>query len=165
MNDDNLYPVDYRRSPDYAGNDEIRTVEDLNYRNLEINRKLPNQPSGPVLLLNPVSQENNYSNQEVEMHSNSSSDTRQVEYDNSAMETLADVATKQVKLDKNTLAKSVASEYLKLATQNENLDGIRESTNNFIPNKDVMNDLIVKSEGNKSCTICSKSFNKPFQLR
>lgn len=84
------------------------------------------------------------------------------EYDNSAMETLADVATKQVKLEKNTMAKCVASEFLKLATKNENID---REVSNFGPiNKDV-NDLIVKSEGNKSCTICSKSFNKPSQLR
>ncbi|CAG9860163.1 unnamed protein product [Phyllotreta striolata] len=78
-----------------------------------------------------------------------------IAYDNSAMETLADIATKQVKLEKNTLAKNVASEFLKLATKNDCRDPV---------SKDV-NEIIVKSEGNKSCTICSKSFSKPSQLR
>uniref|UniRef100_A0A1Y1L3Y8 C2H2-type domain-containing protein n=1 Tax=Photinus pyralis TaxID=7054 RepID=A0A1Y1L3Y8_PHOPY len=83
-----------------------------------------------------------------------------MDYDNSAMETLADVATKQVKLEKNTLAKSVASEYLKLATKNEfqSMEGATES------NKEVT-ELMVKPEENKNCTICSKSFSKPSQLR
>ncbi|CAH2012893.1 unnamed protein product [Acanthoscelides obtectus] len=85
-------------------------------------------------------------------------------YDNSAMETLADVATKQVKLEKNMLAKSVASEFLKLATKNDGSDMNRETTN-FTPTSKDVNDIIVKSEGNKNCTICSKSFNKPSQLR
>lgn len=89
-----------------------------------------------------------------------------MDYDNSAMETLADVATKQVKLEKNTLAKSVASEYLKLATKHEfqTNDGIRE-TNNFITATKDVNELIVKPEENKSCTICAKNFSKPSQLR
>ncbi|KAJ8957640.1 hypothetical protein NQ318_017531 [Aromia moschata] len=86
------------------------------------------------------------------------------DYDNSAMETLADVATRREKLDKNTLAKSVASEFLKLATKNESPDGCREAGGYAPVGKDV-NDIIVKSEGNKSCTICAKSFNKPSQLR
>lgn len=88
-----------------------------------------------------------------------------MDYDNSAMETLADIATKQVKLEKNTLAKSVASEYLKLATKHEFQcnDGIRE-TNNFSAAKDL-NELIVKPEENRSCTVCSKNFSKPSQLR
>uniref|UniRef100_A0AAR5PUK6 C2H2-type domain-containing protein n=2 Tax=Dendroctonus ponderosae TaxID=77166 RepID=A0AAR5PUK6_DENPD len=148
----------YSQSPD----EKHRTVEELNYRNADSTRKVLNPPSGSVGLLNT---DTSYS-QDVEMHSNSSSDTtRHMEYDNSAMETLADVATKQEKLDKNILAKNVASQYLKLATQNENMDCRRDSSNSFIPNKDVMNDLISNSEGNKSCTICSKSFIKPFQLR
>lgn len=84
-----------------------------------------------------------------------------LEYDNSAMETLADIATKQVKLEKNSLAKNVASEFLKLATKNEFPTGenLREHMT-----KDV-NELIVKSEENKSCTICAKNFSKPSQLR
>ncbi|XP_066140689.1 uncharacterized protein shn [Euwallacea fornicatus] len=119
-------------------------VDDMNFRNLDRNRKLS---------------ETNY--HDVDMLSNSSGEfTRAAEYDNSAMETLADVATKQVKLDKNTSAKNVASEYLKLATQFDGVEG-----GNFVLNKEAVNELIVKSEGNKSCTICSKSFNKPFQLR
>ncbi|KAL1513085.1 hypothetical protein ABEB36_002556 [Hypothenemus hampei] len=143
--------LDYRISSDLS---ERKRVEELNYRNLELNRKI----TAPESMF-----PNN--NQDVEMNSNSSNDTRPMDYDNSAMETLAEVATKQVKLDKNMMAKNVASEFLKLATQIENLDGTRE-TNNFIPaTKEAVNDLIVKSEGNKSCTICSKSFNKPFQLR
>ncbi|VEN43584.1 unnamed protein product [Callosobruchus maculatus] len=85
-------------------------------------------------------------------------------YDNSAMETLADVATKQVKLEKNMLAKSVASEFLKLATKNDGAEMNRDTTN-FTPVSKDVNDIIVKSEGNKNCTICSKSFNKPSQLR
>nr|CAH7737179.1 unnamed protein product [Callosobruchus chinensis] len=85
-------------------------------------------------------------------------------YDNSAMETLADVATKQVKLEKNMLAKSVASEFLKLATKNDGADMNRDAPN-FTPVSKDVNDIIVKSEGNKNCTICSKSFNKPSQLR
>ncbi|KAK9890953.1 hypothetical protein WA026_013293 [Henosepilachna vigintioctopunctata] len=82
------------------------------------------------------------------------------DYDNSAMETLADIATKQVKLEKNAMAKSVASEYLKLATKQEFPVGENER----FPSKEV-NDLIVKPEGSKSCTICAKSFSKPSQLR
>lgn len=105
---------------------------------------------------------NNYPIEKVEQMNNVNNQMKLKEYDNSAMETLADVATKQVKLEKNTLAKCVASEFLKLATQNENIE--REVGNYGPVNKDV-NDLIVKSEGNKSCTICSKSFNKPSQLR
>ncbi|KAJ8969924.1 hypothetical protein NQ317_016189 [Molorchus minor] len=78
------------------------------------------------------------------------------DYDNSAMETLADIATQREKLDKNTLAKNVASETRK---------GCRDMVQGYGPiNKDV-NDIIVKSEGSKSCSICSKSFNKPSQLR
>lgn len=84
------------------------------------------------------------------------------EFDNSAMETLADIATKQVKLEKNAMAKSVASEYLKLATKNECPVGENEM---FQPMTKEVNDLIVKPEGSKSCTICSKSFSKPSQLR
>ncbi|KAF5292805.1 hypothetical protein FQA39_LY13850 [Lamprigera yunnana] len=89
-----------------------------------------------------------------------------MDYDNSAMETLADVATKQVKLEKNILAKSVASEYLKLTTKNEfqNAEGVPD-TNNFSSGSKEVSDLIVKSEENKNCTICSKSFSKPSQLR
>jgi hypothetical protein len=86
---------------------------------------------------------------------------KSVEYDNSAMETLADIATKQVKLEKNTLAKSVASEYLKIATKNEYSMGDASRDH---PTKEV-NDLIVKPEGNKSCHICAKSFSKTPQLR
>lgn len=105
---------------------------------------------------------NNYTSEKIDHINNANNQIKLKEYDNSAMETLADVATKQVKLEKNTLAKCVASEFLKLATKNENID---RDVSNFGPvNKDV-NDIIVKSEGNKSCTICSKSFNKPSQLR
>lgn len=92
---------------------------------------------------------------------------KSVEFDNSAMETLADIATKQVKLEKNTLAKSVASEYLKIATKNEfsnNGDLVRDS-NAYGPVTKEVNDLIVKPEGNKSCHICAKSFSKASQLR
>lgn len=130
---------------------ENRTVEELNYRNLEMNRK--------IAQFEPT----NY--QDVDMLSNSSSDVpKQMEYDNSAMETLADVATKQERLVKNMMAKNVASEYLKLATQNENPDLNRDS-GCFLPNKKHLNELIARSEGNKSCTICSKSFSKPSQLK
>ncbi|XP_044264557.1 uncharacterized protein LOC123011263 [Tribolium madens] len=91
---------------------------------------------------------------------------KSVDYDNSAMETLAEIATKQVKLEKNTLAKSVASEFLKIATKNEFSpgDAIREA-NTFGPVTKEVNDLIVKPEGNKSCHICAKSFSKTPQLR
>lgn len=88
------------------------------------------------------------------------------DYDNSAMETLADIATKQMKLEKNSIAKNVATEFLKLATKNDGktLDSLNESNNFITSNKDV-NDLISKREENKSCTICLKNFNKPSQLR
>lgn len=122
-----------------------------------------------VLIVRPFQSEhtnNNYATTAAENsiieHNNVNNHLNMKEYDNSAMETLADVATKQVKLEKNTLAKCVASEFLKLATKNENID--REVSNFGPVNKDV-NDIMVKSEGNKSCTICSKSFNKPSQLR
>ncbi|XP_050294461.1 uncharacterized protein LOC126734781 [Anthonomus grandis grandis] len=160
-------PAEYRTSPNPFIASEAPSVEEMNCRNLENSRNYstvasPQQP--PVLLLAPISQENQFNNYDADVHSNSScGETRTVEFDNSAMETLADVATKQVKLDKNTLAKSVASEYLKLATQHENLEDVRESSNNFIPGKEV-NDMMVKSEGNKSCHICLKSFNQPYQL-
>lgn len=88
------------------------------------------------------------------------------DYDNSAMETLADIATKQMKLEKNSMAKNVATEFLKLATKNDakSLDNLSES-GNFIPNNKDVNDLIAKREENKSCTICLKNFSKPSQLR
>lgn len=90
---------------------------------------------------------------------------KQGDYDNSAMETLADIATKQEKLEKNSIAKNVASEFLKLAIKNEcqNSDGLKES--NFISSNKDVNELIGKPEENKSCTICSKSFCKPSQLK
>ncbi|KAI4466927.1 schnurri isoform f [Holotrichia oblita] len=90
---------------------------------------------------------------------------KQTDYDNSAMETLADIATKQEKLEKNSIAKNVASEFLKLAIKNEcqNSDGLKES--NFISSNKDVNELIGKPEENKSCTICSKSFCKPSQLK
>ncbi|XP_025831676.1 zinc finger protein 40 isoform X2 [Agrilus planipennis] len=92
----------------------------------------------------------------------SSESFNSVDYDNSAMQTLADVATKQVKLEKNTIAKNVASAFLKLATKSE--FQINEIKNFSSSNKDV-NELIAKSEENKSCSICLKNFNKPSQLR
>lgn len=83
-------------------------------------------------------------------------------FDNSAMETLADIATQQVKIEKNAMAKSVASEFLKLATKQEYpQDDLRV----YNPQTAEVNDLIVKPEGNKSCAICAKSFSKPSQLR
>lgn len=100
----------------------------------------------------------------------SSNDTGKIykrlnEYDNSAMETLADIATKQMKLEKNSIAKNVATEFLKLATKNDGkvLDSLE--SNNFINSSKDVNDLIAKREENKSCTICSKNFSKPSQLR
>lgn len=90
---------------------------------------------------------------------------KQMDYDNSAMETLADIATKQEKLEKNSIAKNVASEFLKLAIKNEgqNSDGLKDA--NFIASAKDVNELIGKPEENKSCTICSKSFCKPSQLK
>ncbi|KAJ8931788.1 hypothetical protein NQ314_015266 [Rhamnusium bicolor] len=122
--------------------------------------------NGTIILLKPLQSEDHINvNYIKEQQNNSSNDqTKNVDFDNSAMETLADIATQREKLDKNTLAKSVATEFLKLATKNENLDGCRDPSSFGPVNKDV-NDIIVKSEGNKSCTICSKSFNKPSQLR
>lgn len=98
-----------------------------------------------------------------------------VVYDNSAMETLADIATKQVKLERNAVAKDVASEFLKLATKNNpselgpsSMMGgttvIPVSSTNHHHQKDV-NDLMAKAQENKSCMVCGKSFNKPSQLR
>ncbi|KAG5891657.1 hypothetical protein JTB14_020075 [Gonioctena quinquepunctata] len=125
----------------------------------------PTNNNGTVIILRPLQAEEQMNiNYASEQHNNSDDQGKISDYDNSAMETLADIATKQVKLEKNTLAKSVATEFLKLATKNEGLDGCRESVKYGPVNKDV-NDIIVKSEGNKSCTICAKSFNKPSQLR
>lgn len=118
--------------------------------------------NGTVIILRPLQTEDQVNVNYTMEHQND--EPSKIEYDNSAMETLADVATKQVKLEKNSLAKNVASEFLKLATKNENPDGCIDSGKFGPSNKDV-NDLIVKSEGNKSCTICAKSFNKPSQLR
>lgn len=87
-------------------------------------------------------------------------------YDNSAMETLADIATKQVKLEKNSVAKNVATELLKLATKNEfpTGDGMKEGGHFVGVRKDVT-DMIVKPEENTSCNICSKNFSKASQLK
>lgn len=118
-----------------------------------------------VIILAPLQSEDHVNvNYIKERHNSNASDySKSTDYDNSAMETLADVATQREKLDKNTLAQSVATEFLKLATKNEKIDGCRDSSG-YSLNKDV-NDLIVKAEGNKSCTICSKNFSKPSQLR
>uniref|UniRef100_A0A6P7H0Z2 Uncharacterized protein LOC114349472 n=1 Tax=Diabrotica virgifera virgifera TaxID=50390 RepID=A0A6P7H0Z2_DIAVI len=121
--------------------------------------ELSTNNNGAVLIVRPMTSELPEDQTPYNEESAKSGD-----FDNSAMETLADIATKQVKLEKNTLAKSVASEFLKLATKIENADGSINSVNFGPINKDV-NDIIVKSEGNKSCTICLKSFNKPSQLR
>lgn len=87
------------------------------------------------------------------------------EYDNSAMETLADIATKQVKLEKNSVAKNVATEFLKLATKNEFVGSEGGLSDSNSSGGKKVNELLVKPEENKSCTICSKSFSKPSQLR
>ncbi|XP_076257851.1 zinc finger protein schnurri isoform X1 [Rhynchophorus ferrugineus] len=143
--------------------DEQRMVEENNYKNKELSQKKQQQRAVIFKLSLPEPPPTHYNYSDAEMHNTSSSDTpRLVEYDNSAMETLADVATKQVKLEKNMSAKSVATEYLKLVTQNDGAEGGRDIGLGL--SKDV-NDLLVKPEGNKSCSICSKSFNKPSQLR
>lgn len=120
--------------------------------------------NGTVMIVRPFQSEVHNNINYPDRQCNTEDQTKVNDYDNSAMETLADIATKQVKLEKNMLAKSVASEFLKLATKNENLDVSRE-TGNFSSSGKNVNDIIVKSEGNKSCTICTKSFNKPSQLR
>lgn len=91
----------------------------------------------------------------------------QNDQDQSAMQTLAEIAIKQMKNETNITAKSVASEYLKFALKNEynandsSSDGMKKFIN---ANKDNA-DLIVKPEENKNCSICSKNFSKPSQLR
>ncbi|GLV39695.1 schnurri [Carabus blaptoides fortunei] len=89
------------------------------------------------------------------------------EQDQSAMQTLAEIATKQVKLEKNILAKNVASEYLKLASNCEGGSGPGTDTAKKYSGggKDAAAELIVKPEESKSCSICSKNFSKPSQLR
>lgn len=91
------------------------------------------------------------------------------EQDQSAMQTLAEIAIKQQKTEQNIMAKSVASEYLKLALRNEynsNCDGNSSDggMKKFVVNKEA-NDMIVKPEESKNCSICSKNFSKPSQLR
>ncbi|KAJ8912859.1 hypothetical protein NQ315_007991 [Exocentrus adspersus] len=118
-----------------------------------------------VVILTPLQSEDQISLSYIkEQYDNSSNQSKSGDYDNSAMETLADIATQREKLDKNMLAQNVASEFLKLATKNEKIDGSKDPNTYSLMNKDV-NDIIVKAEGNKSCTICSKNFNKPSQLR
>lgn len=133
--------------------------------NINCKRKEMTSCNETVIILAPLQSEDPVNvNYIKEQHNSNASDySKSIDYDNSAMETLADVATQREKLDKNTLAQSVATEFLKLATKNEKIDGCRDSSS-YSLNKDV-NDLIVKAEGNKSCTICSKNFNKPSQLR
>ncbi|XP_044747300.1 uncharacterized protein LOC123308620 isoform X2 [Coccinella septempunctata] len=146
----------------------------LEYKNNEYNAQYP-KVNGNVLILKNVGMSNEDSNGvnsnlnvnyivETPSVTVTKSDSPKLfgDFDNSAMETLADIATKQVKLEKNAMAKSVASEYLKLATKNEFSAGENEM---FQPMSKEVNDLIVKPEGSKSCTICSKSFSKPSQLR
>ncbi|KAF5269848.1 hypothetical protein FQR65_LT05894 [Abscondita terminalis] len=133
---------------------EIQIIEENdNAMNLKM---LPHTQLDEQINVNYVIQENNAAFTEVPS----------MDYDNSAMETLAEVATKQVKIEKNLLAKNVASEYLKLTAKNEfqNVEGGNETNNFSSANKEV-SDLIVKPEENKNCTICSKSFSKPSQLR
>ena len=126
--------------------------------------KAPARSNGYVVLPMASDVSINYVIQEGQANGDSPK-YKAVEYDNSAMETLADIATKQVKLEKNTLAKSVASEYLKIATKNEAAgDGGREANAFGRVNQEV-NDLLVRPEGNKSCHICAKSFSKAPQLR
>lgn len=90
----------------------------------------------------------------------------QNEQDQSAMQTLAEIAIKQMKNEKNIMAKSVASEYLKLALKNEcnSNESTSDGMKKFNSNKET-NELIVKPEENKNCSICSKNFSKPSQLR
>ncbi|XP_018562876.1 uncharacterized protein LOC108904712 [Anoplophora glabripennis] len=151
------------RSPEKFVNEE----DEYQYeKNENVNSKRSDMGcNDTVIILAPLQSEDHVNvNYIKEQHNSNASDySKSTEYDNSAMETLADVATQREKLDKNTLAQSVATEFLKLATKNEKIDGCRD-TSGYSLNKDV-NDLIVKAEGNKSCTICSKNFNKPSQLR
>ncbi|XP_030756932.1 uncharacterized protein LOC115882826 [Sitophilus oryzae] len=155
----------------------------ITYEELKMNQEIYSQPRNysprspqttekePLLILKHQTPhepppQTHYSYPESDPQNTNSSDAPKiVEYDNSAMETLADVATKQVKLEKNMLAKSVATEYLKLMTQNEGPEGGTRDVGALIGLHKDVNDLLVKPEGNKSCSICSKSFNKPSQLR
>lgn len=166
--------LDHRNSDNYqefySHNGDAHNANEVNFLNQDsvdevenvVNLKTSARyiPSNDQINVNYVYQESNPS------MVTTFTEIPSMDYDNSAMETLADVATKQVKLEKNTLAKSVASEYLKLATKQEcqSGEGIREG-NNFISSSKEVNDMIVKSEENKSCSICAKSFNKPSQLR
>ncbi|KAL3287754.1 hypothetical protein HHI36_002218 [Cryptolaemus montrouzieri] len=144
-------------------------ASDMEYQNNEFNRQLSKNNGNNIIFNHPVTNEDSNgmnANYVVESTAlpiaNSDSVKSFTEFDNSAMETLADIATKQVKLEKNAMAKSVASEYLKLATKQEFPAGENER---FLPIAKEVNDLIVKPEGSKSCSICSKSFSKPSQLR
>ncbi|KAK4884646.1 hypothetical protein RN001_000917 [Aquatica leii] len=148
----------YKISDDSSKQVELELREDNdNAMNLKI---LPQTQLDDQININYVIQENNTA------VVTAFTEVPSMDYDNSAMETLADVATKQVKLEKNILAKNVASEYLKLTTKNEfqSIEGVTDS-NNFNTGSKEVNDLIVKPEENKNCTICSKSFSKPSQLR
>lgn len=85
--------------------------------------------------------------------------------DQSAMQTLAEIAIKQVKLEKNILAKNVATEYLKLALNNDSSNPEENMKKFAVTTKEPNSELMVKPEENKNCTICSKNFSKPSQLR
>lgn len=167
------YELDHHKNNENSLPKENSKLSESEYKNVEYSMQYP-KINGNVLILKNVGVPNEDSNEIANINSNylvepqaiavSKSDSPKLfgEFDNSAMETLADIATKQVKLEKNAMAKSVASEYLKLATKNEIPTGENEM---FQPISKEVNDLIVKPEGNKSCTICSKSFSKPSQLR
>lgn len=91
------------------------------------------------------------------------------EQDQSAMQTLAEIAIKQMKTEKNIMAKNVASEYLKLALKNEynptcDANSSDGGTKKFVGGKEGA-EMIAKSEENKNCSICDKNFSKPSQLR
>ncbi|EFA07497.2 uncharacterized protein LOC660305 [Tribolium castaneum] len=152
----------YNGSPQPYHHNLIKKNEDLYPSSKFVDEKLPVKNNGFVSVninyVIPDSQPINCESPKIVY--------KTVDYDNSAMETLADIATKQVKLEKNTLAKSVATEFLKIATKNEfpSGDATREA-NTFGPVTKEVNDLIVKPEGNKSCHICAKSFSKTPQLR
>ena len=91
--------------------------------------------------------------------------------DHSAIQTLADVAAKQIKIEKNVGAKSVATEYLKITAKHDfirHVSNEQQHGHNQQPRQSsqtIFSHLVTnKLEENKSCSICFKTFNKPSQL-
>lgn len=88
---------------------------------------------------------------------------------NSAIQTLADVAAKQIELEKNYKAKNVATQYLKMATKSDMNESLQQNEHAQVQSspQTTLNHLVKNTleEDERNCPICCKFFIKPSQLR